>query len=380
MSIDDLKNENQAVEDVATEEPIQEDTDELVENENLDEEVELEEAKAKEDAHKDDEEEEEHEEEQVKKEAAPTPSVPKTKAGVIQAAVDMLKKARKEDAQKLFAKMTKVDEAEDDGSVKKAIDAVKPEGDKSIKAKAKVESVDFDEDLDALIQEEATLSDEFRGKAGAIFEAVLTSKLTSEVERLEAEYVQNLEEEVSEVQTQLVEKVDSYLNYVVEQWMSENEVAINNGLRTEIAEEFMTSLQKVFKEHYIEVPEGKVDLVDELSGQVNELEESLNKSTDENIKLHQAVQEFEKQEVVREASSGLAETEAEKLASLVEDIDFDSRETFEMKVKTVKESYFKKDSVETVDEVDSLIGNDEPQVDLSDSMARYTQAITKFNK
>ena len=380
MSIDDLKNENQAVEDVATEEPIQEDTDELVENENLDEEVELEEAKAKEDAHKDDEEEEEHEEEQVKKEAAPTPSVPKTKAGVIQAAVDMLKKARKEDAQKLFAKMTKVDEAEDDGSVKKAIDVVKPEKDKSIKAKAKVESVDFDEDLDALIQEEATLSDEFRGKAGAIFEAVLTSKLTQEVERLEAEYVQNLEEEVSEVQTQLVEKVDSYLNEVVEQWMSENEVAINNGLRTEIAEEFMTSLQKVFKEHYIEVPEGKVDLVDELSGQVNELEESLNKSTDENIKLHQAVQEFEKQEVVREASSGLAETEAEKLASLVEDIDYDNRETFEMKVKTVKESYFKKDSVETVDEVDSLIGNDEPQVDLSDSMARYTQAITKFNK
>lgn len=382
MSIDDLNVENQeAVEDVATEEQIQEDTEELVENENLDEvEVELEEAK-KESTH--DEEEEEEEEVEVKAEAAP--AVPKTKAGVIQAAVDMLKKARKEDAQKLFAKMTAVAESEDDGSVDKAINQVKPEGSKSLKAKpsdasAKVESVDFEEDLDALIAEEATLSDEFRGKAGAIFEAVLTSKVSGQIERLEAEYVQNLEEEVAEIQSSLVEKVDSYLNYVVETWMQENEVAVTDGLRTEIAEEFMTSLQKVFTEHYIEVPEGKVDLVDELSAQVTELEESLNKTTEDNIKLHGSVQELQRAEIVREQSSGLAETDAEKLASLVEDVDFDDADTFEMKVKTIKESYFKRDSVETVDESDSLLGEGTIDVDLSDSMERYTQAISKFNK
>lgn len=382
MSIDDLNVENQeAVEDVATEEQIQEDTEELVENENLDEvEVDLEEAK-KESTH--DEEEEEEEEVEVKAEAAP--AVPKTKAGVIQAAVDMLKKARKEDAQKLFAKMTAVAESEDDGSVDKAIDQVKPEGSKSLKAKpsdasAKVESVDFEEDLDALIAEEATLSDEFRGKAGAIFEAVLTSKVSGQIERLEAEYVQNLEEEVAEIQTSLVEKVDSYLNYVVETWMQENEVAVTDGLRTEIAEEFMTSLQKVFTEHYIEVPEGKVDLVDELSAQVTELEESLNKTTEDNIKLHGSVQDLQRAEIVREQSSGLAETDAEKLASLVEDVDFDDADTFEMKVKTIKESYFKRDSVETVDESDSLLGEGTIDVDLSDSMERYTQAISKFNK
>ena len=248
------------------------------------------------------------------------------------------------------------------------------------KAKAKVESVDFDEDLNALIAEEATLSDEFKGKAGAIFEAVLTSKLTQEVERMEAEYVQNLEEEVSEIQTGLVEKVDSYLNYVVEQWMQENEVSVVDGLRTEIAEEFMTSLQKVFVEHYIEVPEGKVDLVDELSAQVKELEESLNKSTEDNIQLHNSVQDFKRAEIVREHSSGLAETEAEKLASLVEDIDFDDAETFEMKVKTVKESYFKQEGVDSVDEVDGLIGNDTAPVDVSDTMSAYTQAISKYNK
>ena len=337
--------------------------------------------KQKDGGHKKGEEEEEHDDEEEEHESKVKEiAVPKTKAGVIQAAVEMLKKARKEDAQKLFAKMTKMDESEDDGSVKKAIDAVKAEGDKSIKAKAKVESVDFEEDLDALVSEEATLSDEFRGKAGAIFEAVLTSKLGSEVDRLEAEYAQNLEEEVSEIQSSLVEKVDSYLNYVVENWMKENELAVTEGLRTEIAEEFMTSLQSVFKEHYIEVPEGKDDLVEDLNSQVTELEEQLNKSTEDSIELFNKVQSYERAEVVREQSSGLAETEAEKLASLVEDIDFDNKESFEMKVKTVKESYFTKEVTESVDEVDSLLGEDNQEIDLSDSMARYTQAITKFNK
>ena len=372
MSIDEVKTE-EAVEDVATEEQIQEETEELVEN--LDEaEVELEEAKKvkEEDEDESDEEEVEEakdedddEEEEVKVEAV---QIPKTKAGVIQAAVEMLKKARKEDAQALFAKMSRVDETKDEDEEEKA----------ESKAKVKVESVDFDEDLDALVQEEATLSEDFRGKAGAIFEAVLTSKLAKEVERLEGEYVQNLEEEVSEIQTSLVDKVDSYMNYVVETWMQDNEVAVETGLRTEIAEEFMASLQSVFVEHYIDVPEGKVDLVDDLSGQVTELEEQLNKSTEDNIQLHQSVQDYQRAEIVREHASGLAATEAEKLTSLVEDIDFDDAETFEMKVKTVKESYFKAEATDSVDEADSLLGAGTQSVDVSDTMARYTQAISKL--
>ena len=397
MSEDVKVQENEIVEDNTTveEEQLQEEsneeTEELVENENLDEEVSedsLEEAKAKKEMHGKEEEEEEEEEEV--KEEAPQVTIPKTKAGVIQAAVEMLKKARKEDAQKLFSKMVKVDETSEEESIKSADDAVKKV--KQTKApgakgadmkhgevvKAKVEAVDFDEDLDALIKEEATLSDEFRGKAGAIFEAVLTSKLTAEVDRLESEYAQNLEEEVADIQNDLVEKVNGYLDYVVENWMKENEVAVTNGLRTEIAEDFMTSLQSVFKEHYIEVPEGKVDLVDELNEQVTELEGVLNKTTEDNIELHQKVQEFEKVEVVREQSSGLAETEAEKLASLVEDIEFDNRESFEMKVKTVKESYFEKEVTESVDEVDSLLGEENVSEEaVSEAMAKYTQAITK---
>jgi hypothetical protein len=380
MSDDAIKNE--LAEDISVEEEqvseevVENAEEELVENEEvLDEETEAESQDSEtleEGKHED--EEEEHE---PKKETVQTP---KTKAGVIQAAVDMLKKAKKEDAQKMFSKMVLGDDEE--ASVKSADDAIK--GVKKAadpKAKAKVEAIDFDEDLENIIKEEATLSDGFRDKAQTIFEAVLTSKLTQEIERLEGEYAQNLEEEVTDVQNQLVEKVDSYLNYVVENWMKENEVAVQNGLRTEIAEDFMTSLQSVFKEHYIEVPEGKVDLVDELNEQVNELEETLNKTTEDNIDLHSKVQEFEKKEVVREQSSGLAETEAEKLASLVEDIEFDNKESFEMKVKTVKESYFTKEGEESVDEVDSLLGEENVSEEaVSESMSRYTQAITNFTK
>jgi len=336
--------------------------------------------------------EEEYEEESVQKEEAPKVNIPKTKAGTIQAAVDMLKAAKKEDAQRLFAKMIKVDEAEEEDSLKSSKDAenmVKPKsakapvasgaGDKhGEKVKAKIESVDFDEDLDVLIAEEATLSDGFKEKAGTIFEAVLTSKLTQEIDRLESEYASNLEEEVKEINDDLVEKVNAYLDYVVENWMKENELAVTNGLRTEIAEEFMTSLQKVFTEHYIEVPEGKVDLVDELNDQVNELEESLNKTTEDNVRLHAQNSEYQKAEIVREQSSGLAETEAEKLASLVEDVEFEDSETFENKVKTIRDSYFKGEVSESVDEVDSLLGEDNAEQSVvSESMARYTQAINK---
>ncbi len=354
--------ESQDAEQVVAEEA----SDELVENEVGNEET---------------EEVVEAKKEEVEEVAVKAPS---TKAGILNAAVEMFKKAKKHEAQAMFAKLTAVDESEDDGSVNKAINAAPKTGDKSIKAKSsdaspKQEGTDFDysEDLDALVSDEATLSEGFRAKAEAIFEATLKSKLSAEIDRLESEYAQNLEEEVGEVQTSMVEKVDNYLNYVVESWMKENKVAVTTGLRTELAEDFMESLQTVFKEHYIEVPEGKADLIDDMADQVSELEESLNKTTEENIKLHETAQSYERADVIREASSGLADTEAEKLASLVESVDFEDKETFTTKVKTIRESYFKVDVNETESEVDAAIGNDEAPADVSDTMSRYTQAISK---
>ena len=386
--VEDVSTEDQeSQEELATldnseevgEEEVVESTESEVSDEATEEVEEVAEAKVK---------EEEDEDEEVEESAPAAPSIPKTKAGVINAAVEMLKKARKHEAQQLFAKMVKnIEESEDDGSVKKAIDAQgKSEKDKTIKAKpsdasAKAESADWNEDLDLIVANEATLSDGFRDKAGAIFEAAYNQKVGAEIDRLESEYAQNLETEVSDIQTEMVEKVDSYLNYVVEGWMKENEVAVQQGLRTEIAEEFMQSLQTVFKEHYIEVPEGKADLIDDLAEQVAELEDQLNKSTEDNIRLHDQAQSYERADIVRGQSSGLAATEAEKLAGLVEDIDFEDSDTFETKVKTIKESYFTNTEDGPVDEADALVGEDNgAEVPVSDTMSAYTQAISKHNQ
>lgn len=292
--------------------------------------------------------------------------IPKTKAGILNAAYSMMKKAKKDEAVKLYQGMMKAANVKEDVDVEDTL----------VSEDADVSHIDYEEDLNVLVAEEATLSDGFRGKASTIFEAALKSKVGVEIDRLESEYANNLEEEVSSVKTDLVEKVDAYLNYVVEGWMQENEVAVDAGLRTEIAEGFMTSLQSVFKEHYLSVPEGKEDLVDELSEQVAELEEQLNKTTDENVELFTTVQESQRADVVRKYTSDLAATEAEKLSSLVEDVEFGDSESFEMKVKTIKESYFMKESVESTSEVDKIVGTEQALTEnTSDSMARYTSAL-----
>ena len=362
-------------------------SEELVEDEQVQDE-EIIEAKARKEAEEKDDDEEEvkesdeddEDEEEVKEDSdedddeddeKPVVEMPKTKAAIMASVNDMLKKSKKLDAQKIYASVCKTMES-DEGDDE--------EEEKPVKEDVNVDHIDYSEDLESLVAEEATLSDGFQAKAGIIFEAALKSKVGAEIDRLESEYVANLEEEVTEIKSELVEKVDSYLNYVVTNWMTENEVAVSTGLRTEIAEDFMSSLQSVFKEHYIEVPEGKVDLVDELADQVAELEESLNKSTEDNIALTESVSSLERAEVVRNASSGLALTEAEKLASLVEDIDFDDAESFEMKVNVVKESYFRSEAQESVDEAQNLVGTDEAPADISDVMARYTSAISKYNK
>jgi len=372
------------VEDVSETEELT--NEELVEDEQVQDE-EIVEAKARKEAEEKDDDEEEvkesdeddEDEEEVKEDSdedddedeKPVVEMPKTKAAIMASVNDMLKKSKKLDAQKIYASVMKTMES-DHGDDE--------EEEKPVKEDVNVDHIDYSEDLESLVAEEATLSDGFQAKAGIIFEAALKTKVGAEIDRLESEYVANLEEEVTEIKSELVEKVDSYLNYVVSNWMSENEVAVTTGLRTEIAEDFMTSLQSVFKEHYIEVPEGKVDLVDELAEQVAELEESLNKSTEDNIALTESVSNLERAEIVRNASSGLALTEAEKLASLVEDIDFDDTESFEMKVNVIKESYFRSEAQESVDEAQQLVGTDEAPAELNDVMARYTQAISKFNK
>lgn len=249
-------------------------------------------------------------------------------------------------------------------------------------AATKAESVEFDgdfsDDLNALVESEATLSEEFKAKTAIIFEAAVKTKLAEEIDRLETEYAEQLEEEVAATKADLVEKVDSYLNYVVESWMEENKLAIQSGLRAEIAEGFMDKLKDLFVESYVEVPESKVDLVDELATANEELEEQFNDAVAKSMKLAEELEGYKREAIIREASRDLAETQVEKLAGLVESVDFVDEETFAAKVKTIKESYFKKAATNTINETVDEESDD--TVEVSGPMAQYLEAIRRQSK
>ncbi len=287
--------------------------------------------------------------------------MPKTKAALMAAMMHKMQKMDKKSLQAMYGnRMESVDE----------------EGEVVVEAKPEITyEANFEEDLNALVSEEATLSDEFKGKAATIFEAAIKSKLSNEIDRLEEKYNEELAEEISTTKADLVEKVDSYLNYVVEQWMEDNKVAVQAGLRTEIAEKFMNNLKDLFVESYIDVPESKVDLVDELAGEVEELESKLNESTGKIIEMTDELENFKRDAIIAEASKDLAETQVEKLKSLVADIDFN--DNFADKVKTVKESYFTETAVtESQDEsIDETF-----EVESSDVMSQYLNAIKKQTK
>lgn len=246
----------------------------------------------------------------------------------------------------------------------------------------KAESIEFDgdfsEDLNALVESEATLSEEFKAKTAIIFEAAVKSKLSEEIDRLETEYAEQLSEEVSTMKEDLVEKVDSYLNYVVEQWMEDNKLAIQSGLRSEIAEGFMSKLKDLFVESYVEVPEAKVDLVDELATAHEELEEEFNDVVAKAMSIAEELESYKREAIIREAARDLAETQVEKLSSLAESIEFEDEETFASKVATIKESYFKKSAAPVVEEVEADAEAD--AIEVSPMMEQYLNALRKTQK
>lgn len=290
-------------------------------------------------------------------------AMPKSKAGMISVAHDLMSEMT---AEKLTSVLSIImgEEAEEDTA--------------SVAESRKVDiNIDFTTDLNALVESEATLSEEFKAKTAVIFEAAIKSKLSEEIDRLEEAYAAELEEEIASTKAGLVEKVDSYLNYVVETWMEENKLAVQAGLRTEIAETFMSKLKDLFVESYVDVPESKVDLVDELASANEELEEQLNGAVAKSIKLAEELETYKRDAIIREAANGLADTQVEKLKSLVEDIDFDDAASFAQKVKTIRESYFKKKTAEStiVEDTDTDAGVEE----VSSTMAQYLKAIRKSN-
>jgi len=256
--------------------------------------------------------------------------------------------------------------------------------DKEVVAEDKVEEtkeveIDLSADVKALVSGDADLSEEFKDKAATIFEAAVKTRIQEQTKILEAQYEEKLSAETETVKEAMVEKVDSYLNYVVEEWMKENELAVERGIRTEIAEDFITGLKDLFKEHYIDVPEEKYNVLDDLTNQTKTLEGKLNDQIAKNVDLTKQVSESAKAKAIDELSKDLADTEKEKFEKMAENVEYDGADKFKEKLETIKESYFPKTKiVETAskDEVDTVAAN-APVESNTDAMAAYTAAITK---
>ncbi len=232
------------------------------------------------------------------------------------------------------------------------------------------------EDIDALMNGEE-LSEEFRAKATTIYEAAVTTRVKAEVARIEEEYAAKLEEEAAQIAEGLVEKVDGYLDYVVEQWIAQNELALEHGMKSEILEGFVAGLKGLFEEHYIDIPEEKFDVLGSMESKVEELEAKLNEQVATNVELNKTIGELKRNEIVETACEGLTDTEVEKLKGLAEELSYEDADTFKSKVQTIRENYF---TTKQQAEVTSVV-TDEPVETLTEekkidpTMAKYLSAL-----
>ena len=309
---------------------------------------------------------------EMDKEMPETEKMPNTKGGMINAMMDKMKGKSKKEMEMSYNNVMK---SLDTNSYDNNEEESPEEKEKKESVENRLKSIDVSEHVNALMNGEGDLSEEFKRKAATVFEAAVKSKVRSEVERMEDEYKSELEENINATKEGLTEKVDTYLNYVVEEWMKENELAIERGLKGEIAEDFISGLKQLFEDHYVDVPDEKYDVLEAQSEKISELEGRINEMMEESIQSKSKTTKLVKEQVVSEVTSDLAETEIEKFKSLIEDVDFSSEESYHEKLSTLKESYFPKNTpvmTEAIDDVETGIAQD---IDTSDSMAAYMSAI-----
>lgn len=317
------------------------------------------------------------------KKISPVSGDPQQKA---QGSADAMPKLKEEEeADKADEKKSEVKEGE---MPKAALDALKKSQDKKemshedekkkdMKEESDEDTIDVSADVEALTKDE-DLSEDFKAKAATIFEAAVNSKVKEAKMKLKAGYEEKLKEELDTTKAELVEKVDSYLNYVVEEWMQENKIAIERGIKGEIAEDFISGLKKLFEDHYIDVPDEKYNVLEDQASKIEDLEKKLNEQIEKNVEQNKVVGELKRQDIIDEASSDLADTAKEKFNKLAEEVEFSNEEDFKNKVSTIKESYFGKKEAKS-DDIDDVVasnGSTDP-VDLTNSMAAYTAAISK---
>ena len=238
--------------------------------------------------------------------------------------------------------------------------------------------IDLSKDVEALVSADADLSEEFKEKAATIFETAVKTRLAEKEKEMKMKSEKEVEDKVSAVKEELVEKVDSYLNYVVEEWIKDNQLAIDRGIKSEISEDFISGLKTLFKEHYIDVPEEKYDVLEAMAKEKEELEKRLNEEMAKNVELSKSNSSFSKEKIFSEASEGLADTETEKLKELAENIEFKDEQDFSKKLETIKESYFPKTKSEpsSKEDVDSVVGDATLKSGSNEAMAAYTAAIS----
>ncbi len=276
------------------------------------------------------------------------------------------------------------EEDEEDDDDKKGDEEDEDEIKKSAIPTNKVESIDVSSDVNALIEGE-NLSEEFKEKAATIFEAAVITRVRSEVSKIEESYNTQLNKEIEKLKEGLVDKVDGYLDYVVEQWFEQNEIALESGMKSEIVEGFIYGLKNLFEEHYIDVPEEKFDVMESLENQVNELKTRLNEQIESTVKLRSELNDSKAKEIVSEIAKGLAETDKEKFKTLTEDLTFDNSDSYKKKVQTIRESYFKNNKPAVVNAAANYVINNEP-VQITEetvypaSMKNYLSALDKLVK
>ena len=240
---------------------------------------------------------------------------------------------------------------------------------------------DFSQDVDALVSGEE-LSEEFRVKAATIFEAAVTSRVNDEVKSLQEAFEESLTEEVEKIKTDLAEKVDDYVSYATKQWIEENALAVEHGIKNEMAESFFNGLKDLYVEHNFTVPEEKFNLLDGMTGELDEMEKKLNEQIDTNIALNKQIGEYSKMEIVNDAATGLAETQKEKLASLAEGVEFENEEDFRKKIETIKESYFTRKAEVAEKATEPTEEASAPLVEstVSGTMGKYVDALARWSK
>ena len=258
------------------------------------------------------------------------------------------------------------------------------EEDEDEEVKKEEVEIDMTDDINALVADE-DLSENFKAKAKTIFEAAVAAKVKEQMTEAEAKLEEETTQKIEEIKDDLTEKVDSYLNYVSESWVSDNELAIERGLKSELTEDFISGLKQLFEEHYVEVPEDKFDVVEELANRLDEMEDKLNEEVASNITAQQDIEELQREKIINEASKDLADTQIEKLKQLAEDVDFEDQETFVEKVSTLKESYFGAGKVEAISDDSAVVSDDadfsgagDVAQPVNEGMAQYTAALTKF--